>query len=138
LLAVVRAELQTLRALPLLARASVEGTVQRIRDAALGPECTRLDLILRSVTERALFGGEFRTRPVLERFCGEVLDGAVVTGRGGFLEQHGSGQLDGARSLLVPIAVAGADVLEQRPHAKRLELARSFRVTADTDLLGGA
>jgi hypothetical protein len=117
LLTVVRAELQGLRAVPLLARASVEGVLRRIREAAIGPNCGVLDLVLRSVTERALLRGEYETRTVLER--------------------HGSAQLQAARGLLAPIAAAGADVLESRPHLKRLDLARAFKVTTQTDLLGG-
>lgn len=137
-LGVVQAELRGLRAVPLLATVLRDGTLERIREATLGSGCSLLDLMLRSVSERAILRGEFGTRAVLKRFCSEVLERQVLSGRGGFLEQHGATRINEARALLEPIAAAGASVLDARPDAKRLRLAHSFaNITAETDLLGG-
>ncbi len=136
-LAVVDAELAALRDLPLLARLGTEDALQRIRESGFGPDCTELDMILRSVVERAVRRGEFGVRVVLKRFCGELLDRAVLTGRGGFMEQYGHAQLDEARAVLAPVAQAAAERLEVRPTAKRLSLARPHaNLTPTSDLLG--
>ena len=132
------AELEGLRNAPLLARVNVDGALQRIREASIQPGCTELDLILRSSAERFLLRGEFATRPVLEGFCRQLLDRAVLTGRAGFMEEYGSSQLEQARAVLAPVVSAAAAVLEARPSAKRLGLAAAHAdITAETDLLGG-
>ena len=131
-------ELERLRSAPLLARFNIDGALQRIREASLQPGCTVLDVILRSNAERFLLRGEFAARPILEGFCVDLLDQAVLTGRAGFMEEYGSSQIEQARAVLAPVASAAAAALEARPRAKRLGLARALAdVTADTDLLGG-
>jgi hypothetical protein len=137
-LIVIDAELASLRTSPLFARLETENVLGRIRDASIGLGCTELDLILRSSVERSVLRGEFGLPAVLERFCGQLLERAILTGRGGFIEEHGPGALDDARAVLASTAVAAAAVLNVRPHAKRLGLARSHAdVGPNTDLLGG-
>lgn len=97
-----------------------------------------LDLILRSAVERSILRGDFVLRSILERFCGQLLDRAVLTGRGGYIEDHGHASLDEARAILAPVASAAAAILEARPTAKRVGLARPHAdLGPDTDLLGG-
>jgi hypothetical protein len=134
----VDAELAVLRDSPLLARLGTEDALQRIREAGIGPGCTDLDLILRSVVGSAVRRGEFGLREVTEGFCMAVLDRAVLTGRGGFMNQYGHAQLEEARAVLSPVARAAAARLELRPGAKRLTLARAHaNLTPTSDLLGG-
>ena len=138
-LVTVVTELAALRGSPLLARLETDAALQRIRDAVLTSGCTELDLILRSNVERSVLRGEFALRPILERFCEQLLDRAILVGRAGFMEEYGTAQLDSARAMLVPIAAAAAALLEERPTAKRLGLSRPHAdVTAETNLLGGA
>jgi hypothetical protein len=137
-LIVVEAELAALRDSPLLARLGTEDALQRIRESTFGPGCTELDLILRSTVERAVLRGEFGMRVILEHFCAELLDRAALTSRGGFIEQYGHAQLDEARTVLAPVALAAAAGLERRPDAKRLSLARAHaNLTPSSNLLGG-
>jgi hypothetical protein len=137
-LPVALAELAGLRGSPLLARFAAENALQRIREASSGPKCTVLDLILRSVVERSILRGDLATQSILNCYCGEVLDRAILTGRGGFMDQHGPALLNEARGVLAPVALAAATILEARPDAKRLGLARSHAdVTPDTNLLVG-
>jgi hypothetical protein len=137
-LGVVVAELKALHNSPPLAPLGRDGALQRIREATLASGCTELDLILRSNVERSILRGEFVLRPVLERFCGQLLDRAILVGRAGFMEDYGASRLDEARAVLAPIAVRAAAVLEARPTAKRLGLSRTHaNVTAETDLCGG-
>jgi hypothetical protein len=137
LVTVIR-ELAALRDSPLLAGVETEGALGRIRDATLASDCTDLDLILRSNVERSVLRGELRLERILDRFCRQLLDRAVLDGRGGFMEQYGTAHLKEARAVLLPVASAAAAALEARPTAKRLGLARSHAdVTAETDLLGG-
>lgn len=136
-LVTVIAELEVLRGSPLLARLEREGALQRIRQATLAEGCTELDLILRSTVERCILRDEFVLRPILQRFCEQLLDRAVLVGLAGFMEEHGPSRLHEARAVLAPVAAAAAAVLEARPTAKRLGLARAHAdVTAETDLLG--
>lgn len=138
-LPVVVAELGALRAAPLLAPTLAEAAVERIHEASLTGETTELDLILRGVAQREVLRGEFQIRSVLERFCAELLDRAILCGRGGFMEQHGVGRIDEARGLLRSVTIDGARVLEKRPTAKRLGIAiRHAHVGSDTNLLGGS
>lgn len=132
----VVAEFEELHDAPLLARLQRDGALERIREASLQPGCTELDLILRSKAERCVLRGEFAIRPVLEGFCGQMLERAVLTGRGGFMEEYGSSQLDQARAVLAPEVSAAAAALEAT--AKRLDLARAHAaITVETNLLGG-
>jgi hypothetical protein len=137
-LVAIVAELAGLRGSPLLARFETEGALRRIREATLASGCTELDLILRSNVERSVLRGELALRTILERFFSQLLDRAILTGRGGFMENHGASQLAQARAVLAPVACGAAEALEARPTAKRLGLARPHAdVTAETDLLGG-
>jgi hypothetical protein len=137
-LPVVVAEPTGLQDAPLLSRVGMEPAIERIRRATVGQDGSVLDLILGSVTERSILRGDYGTRGVLDRFFEELLGRAVLTGRGGFLEQHGSARLDQARTLLAPVAAAAAAVLNGRHGAKRLQLARPHaNIGPDSDLLGG-
>lgn len=137
-LPVVAVELAALRGSPLLARLETEGSPRQIREASLGPGCTELDLILRPVVERAILAGEYGFPKVLERFCAALLERAILCGRGGFLEEHGTALLQKARDVLAPVAAAAAAILYARPDAKRLGLARPRAdLKPDTDLRGG-
>jgi hypothetical protein len=137
-LVIIASELAGLRNSPLLARLGTEDALQRIREATLGRGCTELDLILRSAVERSVLRGEFVLQSILERFCGQLLERTVLTGRGGFIEEHGHAAPNEARAVLAPVASAAAAILDARPTVKRLGLARSHAdVGPNTDLLGG-
>ncbi len=132
---------RSLQATPLLASTLVERSLERIADAVRDAKGTVLDLMLRSVAERSVLRGEHEPRAMLQRFCAEVLDRAIISGRGGFLELDlgGCARREEAMTILAQISAEAAARLEARPDAKRLGLARQYaQLEADTDLLGGA
>ncbi len=136
-LPVVVEELAGLRDAPLLSRVGTDPAIERIRSASLEQDGSELDLILLSVAGRSILRGHYEIQGVLRRFCQELLDRIILTGRGGFLEQHGSTRLDQARTVLAPIAAEAAAILTVRPEAKRLNLARPHaNIGPDSDLLG--
>jgi len=138
-LVTVDRELAALRNSPLLARLGAEDALNRIREATFGDGCTELDMLLRSAVDRCVGRGEFVLRSVLECFCGLLLDQSILTGRGGFMEQHGHSRLAEARSILAPVATAAAAILSLRPDAKRLGLARKHaNLEPQSNLLGGS
>jgi hypothetical protein len=129
-------ELETLRSAPLLARTLRETAVERIDDIVRRASGSTLDLILRSVARRSILSGEYDARRVVGRFCETLLDVAIISPRGGFIEQAGHARKDDARALLASVAAAAADVLVNRPDAKRLGLARPHaQIQPDTNLL---
>lgn len=135
----VLAEVDALRRAPLLAGVLIEETLQRITDLTRDARGSVLELMLRSVAHRCILARQYEARVVVERLCTEMLDRAILRGRGGFLEQHGSERIGDARSVLASVAVDAASALLARPDAKRLGLARRHaNVEADSDLLGGA
>jgi hypothetical protein len=138
-LRVVASELAALRDSPLLVPVVVEGALGRIRNATLTlAGCTELDLILGKNVERCVLRGEYRLRPILERFCGQLLERAVLTGRNGFMERNGIGLLTKAHAVLASVASGAAAALDARPSAQRLRLSRRYAdVTPTTNLLGG-
>lgn len=133
-------ELRGLQDAPLLANTLVEISLDRIGEAVRDANGTILDLMLRSAAERCVLRGQYEAREVLETFCTELLDRAIISGQGGFLELDGGpGRRDDALSLLRRVAAEGAAVLEARPDAQRLGLARLHaNLEADTNLLGDA
>ena len=136
----VLATLQSLRDTPLLAPTMVEGAAERIADAVRDARGTVLDLMLRSAAERCLFRGEYEPRTVLQEFCLTLLDRAIISCRGGFLElaSRDRARVGEAMARLGPLAARAAELLETRPNAKRLGLSREYaRLTPDTGLLGG-
>jgi hypothetical protein len=137
-LRVVAAELAGLRQAPLLAPVAVDDALARIRSATLAePGCTELDLVLRSNVERSVLRGDHQLRPILESFCGQLLERAVLTGRNGFMERNGLGLLARAHAVLAPVATAAAAALDARPSARRLRLSQRYaNVTPTTNLLG--
>jgi hypothetical protein len=137
-LRVIATELACLRQAPLLASVEVDAALGRMRSATLAePGCTELDLVLRSNVERSVLRGDHRLRPILESFCGQVLERAVLTGRNGFMERNGVELLAKAHAVLVPVALAAAAALDARPSARRLHLSQRYaNVTPTTNLLG--
>jgi hypothetical protein len=133
-------ELRNLQASPLLARTLVESSLEGIGDSVRTTNGSLLDLMLRSVAERSVLRGEYQPRRVLGWFFTELLDRAIISGRGGFLEleQGGQARRGEALSILARVASEAAAALEARPDAKRLGLARQYaQLEADSDLLGG-
>jgi hypothetical protein len=139
----LRAVMDVVRAVnatPLLAPALAESSAERIGDVVREAKGTVLDLMLCSTAQRSLLRGESEPGVVLNRFCAELLDRSIVSGRGGFLELASDGQArrDEAMAILGPLAAQAAQVLEARPDAKRLGLSRQYaRLSPDSDLLGG-
>ncbi|HEX8795226.1 MAG TPA: hypothetical protein VF765_29965 [Polyangiaceae bacterium] len=132
--------LRTINATPLLASVLVESSLERVDDAVREANGTELDLILRSSVQRSLLRGEYQPGGILQRFCAELLDRSIISGRGGFLELANDGQArrDEAMAILAPVAARAAQVLEARPDAKRLGLSRQHaRLSPKSDLLGG-
>ena len=131
--------LHSLQASPLLASTMVEDSLDRIDGAVRAARGTVLDLMLRSVVHRKLLQGDYDPRSVLQQFCAELLDRAIVSGRDGFLELEGGGRARRveAMAVLAPVAAQAAACLDARPDAKRLGLTRGSRLEADSDLLGG-
>lgn len=132
--------LREINATPLLAATQVESSVERIGEAVREARGTELDLMLRSAAQRCLLRGEYQPQAVLQRFCSELLDRSIISGRGGFLELANDGQArrDEAMAILGPVAAQAARVLEARPDARRLGLSRQHaRLSPESDLLGG-
>jgi hypothetical protein len=132
--------LRDLQGSPLLAATLVEASVDRIADAVRQARGTLLDLMLRSVAERSILRGQYDPRAVLERFCAELLDRSIISGRGGFLELPDGGQAHRheAMAIVAPVAARAAERLEARPDAKRLGLSRQHaHLVPESDLLGG-
>lgn len=132
-------ELRNLNASPLLSRVLGEHACQCIAAVVADKKGGLLDLILKSVAQSCVLCGVYNEREILTRFAAKLLDRTIVTGRGGFLEHHGSEQLPGIRALLLPVAADAAEVLQSRPDTKRLGLSRRDAcITPETDLLGGS
>jgi hypothetical protein len=132
-------ELRNLNASPLLSRVLGEDASHRIAAAVADAKGGILDLILKSVVQRCVLRGVHNEREILTRFAAELLDRTIVTGRGGLLEHHGSERLPEIHALHLPVAADAAEVLQRRPDAKRLGLARRHAcITPETDLLGGS
>ncbi len=132
--------LRAINATPLLASTLVESALERIGDAVREAKGTELDLMLRSAAQKSLLQGAYEPRAVLQRFCAELLDRSIISGRGGFLEltDGGPARSGEAMAILAPVAAQAAERLEARPDAKRLGLSRQYaRLSADSDLLGG-
>jgi hypothetical protein len=98
-LVTVASELAALRDSPLLARVETDGALRRIHEATLASGSTELDLILRSHVVRSILHSEFALRTILDRFCGQLLERAILTGRGGFMEHYGSRRHGSRRPL---------------------------------------
>lgn len=130
-------ELEDLRSAPLLAHTQREAALGRINHVHVNTDgVTTLDLILRSAAERSVLSGEYEPVQVLERYFGAVLDGAILSPRGGYFEIEGYGRQEEARLLLAPIAALAAETLARRPEARRLRLAQPHaNIQADTNLL---
>jgi hypothetical protein len=136
-LAGVIQELEALCSTPLLAHTLREAAIERIDAVVRHANGTILDLILRSVAERSILRGEYDPVRVLGRYCETLLDRAIISSRGGLLEQAGRARRDEARSRLAPVAATAAEALLARPDSKRLGLAKEHaRLQSDTDLLG--
>lgn len=132
-------QLDLLRAAPLFASALADSAVDAIAREVRTANGTVLDLILRAEAHRNIVRGEYGHLPLLQAFCLALLDRAIISGRGGLLEQVGHAGRRKALSVLAPVAREGAQVLIARPDAKRLRLARRHaQLDPDTDLLGGA
>lgn len=109
---------------------------EAVRSAA---QTTILDLQLRAVAQSCVLQGRYDPSDILTQFCGQLLDRAIVTPRGGFIELVGAQRVGAAGEYLRPIAEQAAQVLLARPEAKRLQLARRHaQIDADTDLLGAS
>lgn len=131
-------ELNALRDNPLFARSLGESALERISDEVRAAKGTVLDLMLRSEAERCVLRGNYDPHHLVRGFCTEVLDRAIVSGRGGLLEQVGPARCREARSLLADVASEAAAILVARPDAQHLGLARRYaHIEADTNLLGG-
>lgn len=130
-------ELEDLRSAPLLAHSQRETALGRINHVHVNTDgVTTLDLILRSAAERSVLSGEYEPVQVLERHFQAVLDGAILSPRGGYFEIEGYGRQEEARLLLAPIAALAAEILARRPEARRLGLAQPHaNIQADTNLL---
>jgi len=133
--------LRGLQSAPLLAPTMIERAVESVGDAVRTARGTILDLMLRSVAQRCILQGEHEPRRVLSQLCVELLDRAILSGQGGFLELElgGRARRNQALSILARVAAQAAACLEARPDAKRLGLTRQHaQLEADTDLLGVA
>lgn len=130
--------IRSVNALPLLASTLVESSVERVGDAVRDANGTVLDLMLRSVVQRSLLVREHEPRQMLQKFFMELLDRAIISGRGGFVEvDGGSARRSEALAVLEPVAAAAAARLEARPDAKLLGLARQHaQLKPDSNLLG--
>ncbi|WP_437489060.1 hypothetical protein WME75_09985 [Sorangium sp. So ce1014] len=137
-LPLVLREVRNISASPLFARMLGEHSSQRIVAAVADVKGGVLDLILKNEIQKCVLRGVFDERVILTRFCEQLLDRAIISGRDGFREQHGSERVREVQKLLRPIAASAAEVMQSRPDAKRLGLARRHpRITPETDLLGG-
>lgn len=132
---------QSLRDAPLFAPTMIESSLDAVTSAIHNAkDRTVLDLILRSTAERRLLAGNFDPRAMVNSFCLEILDRAVITPRGGLVELEGGGpeRRDEARAILARVATEAGARLESRPDAKRLGLSRDYaRLDANSDLCGG-
>lgn len=98
---------------------------------------TILDLQLRAVAQSFVLQGRYDAAEIVTQFCRQLLDRAIITSRGGFIELVGARRIGAAAAYLGPIAEQAAEVLLARPDAKLLHLARRHaQIGADTDLLG--
>jgi hypothetical protein len=122
-----------------LAPIAREAALEEIATAAYGPGCTQLDRSLVQVAQCHVLRGELDTGVVLEAAFMAMLDGAVLTSRGGLLDTYGPEHLDAARRLLQPVAAEAASHVTRRPEAKRLGLAKQHAVglAPDADLRVG-
>jgi hypothetical protein len=123
---------------PLLVSTRTDEALAQINNAAHGTECGMLDLQLGLVVQSAILRGQVDPRPILERFIQALIERNVIIGRSGLAETYGLQYAESARDLTAPIVRAAADELLRRPDAKRLLLARSFRIDEDSNLLGAA
>ncbi|WP_437876374.1 hypothetical protein [Sorangium sp. So ce513] len=137
-LASVLDEVRSLNKSPLFARLLADEASDRVDSTVTKLNGSVLDLILKAVTQKCILRGVLDEREILTRFVVEVLDHAIISCRGGVLDQHGDGQIAGVRALLRSVAVDAAAELLRRPDAKRLGLShRHARITAETNLLEG-
>jgi hypothetical protein len=113
---VLIAKAEGIRSLPPV---MVESAVERIGDAVREAKGTELDLMLRSAAQKSLLQGAYEPRAVLQRFCAELLDRSIISGRGGFLEltDGGPARSGEAMAILAPVAAQAAQCLEARPDA---------------------
>jgi hypothetical protein len=123
---------------PLLMSTRTDEALAQINNAAHGSECGMLDLQLGLVVQSAILRGQIDPRPILERFIHALIERNVIMGRSGLAETYGLQCAELARDLTAPIVRAAADELLRRPDAKRLLLARAFRIDEDSNLLGAA
>jgi hypothetical protein len=123
---------------PLWVPARTDEALAQINTVAHGLNCGMLDLQLGLVVQSAILRGEIEPRPILERFIQAFIERNVIMGRSGLVETHGLQYAESARDLTAPIVRAAADELLRRPDAKRLLLARAFRIDEDSNLLGAA
>lgn len=109
--------------------------VSEIDDLTRGSSKSQLDLILRSAAQRSLLQGEYDPAKVLKRFLLDICDGAVVSPRGGLIDQLGHECRQPSLELLVPTITEVARQLAGRPGAKRLDVPKPV-IDSNSDLLG--
>lgn len=98
-----------------------------------------LDDVLRGAAEAEVLRGVAEPFAVMSRCMLDLLDRAVLSPRGGCFEQIRFDQRAAVREMVRPLAERAAQVLVERPNAKRTGLARSFTpgIRAHDNLLGG-
>ena len=125
--------LDDLRLMPLLIPVRTEEACQRIADAAHGPACGMLDLVLERVAQRALLRGETDKTAMVEKFAQALTDRFVIAGRGGLIDMNGINYVQIAKSLMAPMARDAAQALVRKPNAIHLGLSRQFRLTPESN-----
>lgn len=128
--------LADLRSAPLLVGTRIDEACVRVDEAAHGPECGMLDLHLGLVAQSAILRGQTDAMAIMERFMCSFIERHVIMGRGGLVDIDGLRYIERARELTAPVARAAAAELIRRPDARRLGLARAYRITETSNLLG--
>jgi hypothetical protein len=67
-----------LRSMPLLIASRTEEACARIEDAAHGPECGMLDLMLGGISQSALLRGQMNNTAMVENFTQALVDRFVI------------------------------------------------------------
>lgn len=134
----VLAILADLGSQPLLLATRVDEALERVNEAAHGPECGMLDLQFGLVAQSAILRGQTDPAAIVERFIRALIERHVIMGRGGLVDIDGLRHAERARELTGPVARAAVAELIRRPDAKRLGLSRAFRISESSNLLGAA
>ena len=137
-LPLVLSELDRLERNPLLAKAMRPDVLDRIDDGCRSAGGV-LDSMLMRAAQAAVLRGDHDAHAVLSQLFRDVLDRAIVTPRGGLIDQVGPARSRRANRMLAPLASKAAGRLLARPDAKRLSLARAHNpsLVPESNLLGG-